>query len=513
MHFSDDNLHIPPAIIPSLDNQRKSKSVMDTSKKINKNKNMIRKGKHKRNWTDQTIHNIISNTIKNQEMFLTDALRLNVPGQLQSTDISISNNININIHTEKDKYDEPITPQTEIDETDIDTPHYNSDTDSEKQDLIQKQNINIIHHRPNKSKTEILSTTDTPFSGEIITPKTPNSPPLLVFDSTSNNNNQNKNTIRRTNSGRKLHDLLNGNYTSVSTIINENINTKKLRKTPPRSRNNSVDLTTGITEKQITEKQNQMNRLSILQSILPLFGDKNRHRQKSKSKSKSNRYNEEEINRKSIISMPDRSERNSIFGSSKESIKFSNRINIDIVRDSIDFDLECDISQIVNPLTQDFIPIPTSFNNVDIKEAAKHIFNKFIDDGAPYMINISHENRIKLKKLFKNEIFGTLSPLSKIFLFDASFHEIYITIASDSFLRFKSSDKFRNFLKQGDLKNIKVKAVGCYNNKEDSQWSFNASFIDFNSSLYERTNDNPQLRMSTVQLKALPSGQPIEQFS
>eukprot|EP01084_Bolivina_argentea_P113240 201875_1 len=62
MHFSDDNLHIPPAIIPSLDNQRKSKSVMDTSKKINKNKNMIRKGKHKRNWTDQTIHNIISNT-------------------------------------------------------------------------------------------------------------------------------------------------------------------------------------------------------------------------------------------------------------------------------------------------------------------------------------------------------------------------------------------------------------------------------------------------------------------
>ncbi len=29
-----------------------------------------------------------------------------------------------------------------------------------------------------------------------------------------------------------------------------------------------------------------------------------------------------------------------------------------------------------------------------------------------------------------------------------------VTIASYSFLTFKSSDKFRNFLKQGDLKNI-----------------------------------------------------------
>ncbi len=72
--------------------------------------------------------------------------------------------------------------------------------------------------------------------------------------------------------------------------------------------------------------------------------------------------------------MPDRSERNSMFRSKdKTNMKFSNRTNIDIVRNSIDFDLECDISKIVNPLTQDFIPIPTSFNNIDIKEAARHI--------------------------------------------------------------------------------------------------------------------------------------------
>ncbi len=48
-----------------------------------------------------------------------------------------------------------------------------SESDSEKQDLIQKQKNISNYHRPNKSKTEILSTTDTPFSGEIITPKTP----------------------------------------------------------------------------------------------------------------------------------------------------------------------------------------------------------------------------------------------------------------------------------------------------------------------------------------------------
>ncbi len=114
------------------------------------------------------------------------------------------------------------------------------------------------------------------------------------------------------------------------------------------------------------------------------------------------------------------------------------------------------------------------------------------------MINISHENRMKLKKLFQKQTFLNLPPLSKIFLFDASFHEIYVTIASDSFLRFKSRNKCRNCLKEGKLKNIKVK-IGTYNN-EDSQWSFNASFIDFNPGLQTR------------QLKALPSGQPVELF-
>eukprot|EP00483_Globobulimina_turgida_P007119 UN07133 len=139
-------------------------------------------------------------------------------------------------------------------------------------------------------------------------------------------------------------------------------------KQPDIHRSNSVNLTRGLGEKQRFEKQKEMKRLSILQSIFSGHNEKIC----------------ENTDRKSIISLPERSERNSL--------KFSNRINIDIVRDSIDFDLGCDISEIVTPLTQDFIPIPTSFNNVNIKEAARHIFDKFIADYSPYCINISHEN-------------------------------------------------------------------------------------------------------------------------
>eukprot|EP00486_Rosalina_sp_Unknown_P013809 CAMPEP_0201597292 /NCGR_PEP_ID=MMETSP0190_2-20130828/193842_1 /ASSEMBLY_ACC=CAM_ASM_000263 /TAXON_ID=37353 /ORGANISM="Rosalina sp." /LENGTH=380 /DNA_ID=CAMNT_0048058225 /DNA_START=99 /DNA_END=1241 /DNA_ORIENTATION=+ len=367
-----------------------------------------------------------------------------------------------------------------------------------------------------------------------------------------NNGNNNRSKHQSANS-RKLHDLLNATYTtkngktdysSIGTVLGTSSKPKKLlmpSTNPHINRGHSVDLTNGLVERTLSDRQKEMKKLSVLQAI---FGTKDKDKEKETNKRQLTRDKKERkhirvgsaksvksdtagLTRTSIISY-DRSERTSIFGSgkekSRESIKFSSRINYDIVRNSIDFDLDKDITEIVNPLTQDFIPVPESFANVPIHEAAKHIFKQFIDDGAPYMINICSETRFKLKQLFKDATFATMSQLSKIFLFDSSFHEIYITIASDSFLRFKTSEKFRKWLKEGHLKHIPE----AYHQKEDSQWSFNASFVDFNSSLYERRKDNDRLSGNlgispinptmgnarrSMQLKALPSGQAVERFS
>ena len=392
---------------------------------------------------------------------------------------------------------------------------------------------NTNHYKENKSKTEILSITTT----NTLTINSPLTPSPA----------KNKSKHQSTNS-KKLHELLNATYTtkngktdysSIGIVIGTSSKPKQLLmpdSAPHINRGHSVDLTNGLVERTLSDRQKEMKKLSVLQAI---FGgrdkdkDKDRDKDKDKDKDKIKKKHNRMGSAKSVKSDSTRTSfisyersRNSIFGSgkSRESIKFSSRINYDIVRNSIDFDLDKDITEIVNPLTQDFIPVPESFSNVAITEAAKHIFKKFIDDGAPYMINISSETRFKLKQLFKDSTFMTMSNLSKIFLFDSSFYEIYLTIASDSFLRFKTSKKFRNFVKEGHLKQI----PDSYHQKEDSQWSFNASFIDFNSSLCERIKDNDRLSKNlgvnpithsvgnarrSMQLKALPSGQAVERFS
>eukprot|EP01083_Nonionella_stella_P073111 197451_1 len=267
----------------------------------------------------------------------------------------------------------------------------------------------------------------------------------------------------------KRKGKLNADYSSVATVIGTRSKGIKTRHDDTHVRRGySVDFNE-------CETQKEMKKLSILRSI---FGHK------------------KNLNL-SVDSTAEPSPR------TEKSMKFSTRINYESVRSNVDFELQCNIGTLVEPLTQKFIPTPTAFNNVSVKEAAKHIFEQFVDDGAPYQINISHECRSRLQWLFEEEKYGSMSELSFIFLFDSAFYEIYITVTSDSFLRFKSSRKFVNFLNNGHLKEMP-------HQREDSQWSFNASFVEFNSSLGERTDNEPSLPKHAVQLAALPSGQPVQ---
>ena len=215
---------------------------------------------------------------------------------------------------------------------------------------------------------------------------------------------------------------------------------------------------------------------------------------------------------------------------------FSKRINFAVIQDLIDIELHSDITSCVHPLTHEFIPIPESFYDATVDEAAKHIFKHFIASSAPYAINISYESRSYLRGLLcgggggsrRNTPRGAastrrttprgglseMSDLTKIFLFDSAFCEIYQTVASDSFLRFKSSLKFREWLKEGHLTRV-PKVRQRRHHKEESQWSFNASFVDFNTTLYyEKRKEDERREDEIIQrgvvLKALPSGQTVD---
>ncbi len=103
------------------------------------------------------------------------------------------------------------------------------------------------------------------------------------------------------------------------------------------------------------------------------------------------------------------------------------------------------------------------------------------------MINISWSCRSKIKALINAEFID--ENLSTIFLFDGAFNEIYSAIISDSFLRFKMSTVFKNFLKNGQLTK---ENVGHHMGGNDSVNSFNQSYSDIHLSLqnYERPKTN-----------------------
>ncbi len=69
--------------------------------------------------------------------------------------------------------------------------------------------------------------------------------------------------------------------------------------------------------------------------------------------------------------------------SNRNKITYSLLIDFETVKEftANDFDIDINIQHFVEPLTADFIPIPSEFENCTVRQAAKNIFEQFVDDG------------------------------------------------------------------------------------------------------------------------------------
>eukprot|EP01084_Bolivina_argentea_P248983 416618_1 len=132
-----------------------------------------------------------------------------------------------------------------------------------------------------------------------------------------------------------------------------------------------------------------------------------------------------------------------------DKVKYSSLIDFEMVQEFIqdDFELSYNCMNTVEPLLSDFIPTPSEYNQCTVTETALNIFHHFIADGSTHMINISGSCRNKIKNLMEKKFIN--EELSKIFIFDEAFNEIYSTLDADTFLRFKLSDEFKKYLKMG----------------------------------------------------------------
>lgn len=329
-----------------------------------------------------------------------------------------------------------------------------------------------------------------------------------------------------TSHGRKLTDLLSGRSITGTerreySPVGRGRGDKHIRaisrlksNTNTNTTNNSVSTDRG-DRMHSGDTANGSRKCSFLQTV---FGHKRSDRRQNHQRidSKRSAFSSMRELSENLSSKMRRKERD------RDCRSFSSRINFGVVQDLIDIQLHSDITSLVLPLTYEFIPIPESFYDATVEEAAKHIFKHFIASSAPYAINISYETRSYLRGLLSDQTpsssgggaresggLSKMSDLTKLFLFDSAFCEIYQTVASDSFLRFKSSLKFREWLKEGHLTRV-PKVRQRRHHKEDSQCSFNASFVDFNTTLHHEKRKEDEIIRKGVVLKSLPSGQTVD---
>lgn len=175
-----------------------------------------------------------------------------------------------------------------------------------------------------------------------------------------------------------------------------------------------------------------------------------------------------------------------IASSQTKEVPYSMKIDFRTISQLINndyFQLSTDISNIVLPLLQDFIPTPSEFNSISIDTAAKHIFSHFISLDSRYCVNIQGRIRHEIQRIFADEEkFAELPELAKVFLFDAAFYEIYMLLVSDSFIRFKSSVKLKKYLKSGRIKKIPNIFRNIRERKEIfNKCTFNTSYVDLHS--------------------------------
>eukprot|EP01084_Bolivina_argentea_P144143 252982_1 len=101
-------------------------------------------------------------------------------------------------------------------------------------------------------------------------------------------------------------------------------------------------------------------------------------------------------------------------------------------------------------LNVSWLPIDSRMKKLSPYKIALYLYDKYIDDCADLMINISSENRRNIYRDFQ-QILQTEDVLNidnniLYIIFDQAFNEIWNLIANDSFFRFRTTDKFKRLI-------------------------------------------------------------------